>query len=735
MEINNIKKLNDHTNKSKLKISQPNKTNLVNQNLNINSINKNNLNNNKNKSILENIFIKRRITNIININEESLDFNISESKINILIPDSLNNTKRSKKPKKNISDNNNFNNSKNIPKDNLIKKDSINQEEETKKIDYRYYTNYPIKEYLNNSSLEKKEIKKYWLATYDKMMKKEKILKILNYYNKEIKFVENDIKEKLIEIKDFEIYFPKESNSPLIKYNKNSTIFTKLYLLTIENINILLSYINRKKINISSNELDKILIKGKYKLIDENKNFKYNIIYFMGSFLNINIYGLSNICNDKKNKNNIQNKKKTLPIDKINPKLPSSKKVAKLVKILMNNFPKYNSDFFIFYLFPKIKFNIDKLNEIKNYIYSKNTFDINHKIKDSKCLCELVPYGNSLTGNSMMTPYPIIKKNYFDNKIYNNTFNYIENINNSVDNNKIMDKNPNNNIQLYKEDIKINKVNNHNHKEEINKNIIKILSEEKENIKYNNINRMNFIKIGLKKNNSKCKKKNISNVNEKTIRDNKNHILLYLNKNNNNKKEIKSNINSKNISKNDVVGNKSYNKNIKKENKRENKKVFQKYSININNNSNKINISKLINNKKKKFIQKSFIFNEKIKNKNLNKNEKKQRSVDKLKYNINSFKTKKNNFLLDSLDLNDYLMKSIINKKNTAKNKEMKKEKIHNKGIYIVNRRIKTDIEDDDSSLILLKKGKTNKNNIDNSSSEEFMTPETKKNKKYYYNN
>jgi hypothetical protein len=101
--------------------------------------------------------------------KDSLDENISESKINILIPDSLNNTRRS--IIENISD----------------KKRNENEktEEETKKIDYRYYTNYPIKDFIdkniiNNNNINK-EGKKYWLATYDTMMKKEKIIKILNY--------------------------------------------------------------------------------------------------------------------------------------------------------------------------------------------------------------------------------------------------------------------------------------------------------------------------------------------------------------------------------------------------------------------------------------------------------------------------------------------------------------------------------------------------------------------------
>ena len=64
----------------------------------------------------------------------------------------------------------------------------------------------------------------------------------------------------------------------------------------------------------------------------------------------------------------------------------------------------------------------------------------------------------------------------------------------------------------------------------------------------------------------------------------------------------------------------------------------------------------------------------------------------------------------------------------------MKKEKIHNKGIYIVNRRIKTDIEDDDSSLILLKDDNIKISNKDTfGSNNEFITPHSKKKKKFYF--
>ena len=51
-------------------------------------------------------------------------------------------------------------------------------DEDTNKIDYRYYPKIPEIEANKN-----KNNKYYWLATYDKLMKKSKIIKILNYYS------------------------------------------------------------------------------------------------------------------------------------------------------------------------------------------------------------------------------------------------------------------------------------------------------------------------------------------------------------------------------------------------------------------------------------------------------------------------------------------------------------------------------------------------------------------------
>ena len=171
--------------------------------------------------------------------KDSLEGSISESKTNLLIPDSLNNTKTSigninnKKNNKIKNINEVDNNKDNIDKNENGEKESIwynNNEESTKKIDYKFYTNYPIVIINNIYKSKKKENKKYWFAAYDKLIKRKKILKILNYYDKGRKSNEKNlnidlnqekresIKEQLLIIKDFDIYFMKEENKPFIKY-------------------------------------------------------------------------------------------------------------------------------------------------------------------------------------------------------------------------------------------------------------------------------------------------------------------------------------------------------------------------------------------------------------------------------------------------------------------------------------------------------------------------------------
>ena len=89
----------------------------------------------------------------------------------------------------------------------------------------------------------------FWFATYDKLMKTKYLLKIFSYYNNRPfdsqHNINYNIKEKTLVIKDFEIYFYENSHRPFIRYAKGGTIYTKLYLLTLKQINQIFSYLNR----------------------------------------------------------------------------------------------------------------------------------------------------------------------------------------------------------------------------------------------------------------------------------------------------------------------------------------------------------------------------------------------------------------------------------------------------------------------------------------------------------
>ena len=252
----------------------------------------------------------------------------------------------------------------NTEKSNILIKNDENEldehflnEDDTDRIDYRYYPKIPEIE-------SNKENKFYWLATYDKLMKKSKIIKILNYYteakNKETK--ENNIykddynfKEKSIIIPGFEIYFLEHFNKPFIRPKNGGKIFIKLYLLNIEQINKVFSYINRLEYKSYINDLDIITEKNLYKnIINFNKSmYNYSTIFCLGSFMNINIYLFSHIENNKDENNNLNN-------------LPSSSKLAKLIKVLMLNFPDHSKNDFINYLTDFMQNNSSTINSLND---------------------------------------------------------------------------------------------------------------------------------------------------------------------------------------------------------------------------------------------------------------------------------------------------------------------------------------------------------------------------------
>ena len=336
--------------------------------------------------------------------KDSIECSISthtKSSTNILIPDSLNKQKDSQL----IGNYTPISNTKNplIIKKKLLNMKNLSLNDNTfgtKKIDYRYHPNYPM------NVLDNIRIKKYyWLAVYDKLMKKKKIIKILNYFSDKSKVYEDeDIKEKIITLKDFDIFFREDSNKPYIKYSKGGCIFTKLYLLTLEEMKYVISYINHFEIKISPFLLETLQKKGSFQIID-NKKMNTNIIYCMGIYMNICIYSFSTLY-DEINSKNLQN----------NPtkKYPESKKLVKLIKILMHNFPNYSIDFFICYLLSKVKhINYKKKSDEIKYILSNNascnqnfnTNDTNNFTQKNKNYC----FSNVIS--SLHTPYiSIIKK-------------------------------------------------------------------------------------------------------------------------------------------------------------------------------------------------------------------------------------------------------------------------------------------------------------------------------------
>ena len=272
--------------------------------------------------------------------------------------------------------------------------DKINEdeddEEDTNRIDYRYYPKIPEIE-------SNKENNYFWLATYDKLMKKSKIIKILNYYTESSSKKINEIyikdensnnddikekskkynfKEKSMVIEGYEIYFLQKFNKPFIRPKKGGKIFIKLYLLNLDQINKIFSYINRLEYKAYINNLDLFAEKNYYKIINKSNKtiYNYSTIFCLGSFVNINIYLFSHF--EKPNNNDKTN-------FNIND-LPSSNKLAKLIKILLINFPDFSKEYFIDYLMKSTQNDFDLDNKNKEKDKDKELFD--QKLKEINSL-------------------------------------------------------------------------------------------------------------------------------------------------------------------------------------------------------------------------------------------------------------------------------------------------------------------------------------------------------------
>ena len=506
----------------------------------------------------------QQLKNPNNINNSSSPNKNSESDNKI-----SNNNINSKNLKKEKNLNSLKGNSKKIEISPKKKKNALSYEEMeqelTNKIDYRYLKKYPVKELISTFKIEEIENDNningqlFWFATYGKLMKTKHLLKILNYYNnkpfeqhsnKNNNYSNRILKEKTLIVKDFEIYFHENSNKPFIRYAKGGTIYTKLYLLSLKEISLIFSYINRIEYKIDYDRLNYLQRKGAYEFVNDKEIIlPYCLIYYLGKYMNINIYSFSNnidinlnldeisfdknqrissytvLNNNNGDKNyfsndNFLNRMNDTNINRFNYKLPNSKKIAKLVKIINLSFPDLSIDEIINYLIPENKYinSITKINEIKNIFFFKksnqNKFILSSMVRDtikgisihtpkslisSFCPCDSIIENGSFKNSDLFQPankkymFPI-KDDYKFQTI--NT--------NEKDNNK---SNP---FIIYVCDNvqKINFVDNQN----INKNsVFNAIEDNNSNINTNIGNNENNIDINKNKNNKKISYNNSKN--------------------------------------------------------------------------------------------------------------------------------------------------------------------------------------------------------------------------------
>lgn len=314
--------------------------------------------------------------------------------------------------------------------------------ENTKKIDYRFYKNYPLKK-IFPFLLNPKEEEYYWLATYDKLFKKKKLFKIFSFYNIASRAsialgnegIYNDfskIKEKKLKLKNYELYFIEKHNKPFIRKCEDKYIYVKLYLLTLKQINMIFSYLNRIEFKEYINNLNNLYQKDSYKKIDyiennnENKHINYSAIYYLGTYMNIKIFGFSRIENEDDIKDNYN-----IGVDNY----PNSKKIAKLIKLLMINFPEYTKEHFINYIF-----NDSHNNGLNKKMLADKKNEINHLLISKK---KSIYKANSKNGSIMQSIVSGIPEFSFSPYFSSNTYNKNVNTNHNF---KIINSNTNNNI-------------------------------------------------------------------------------------------------------------------------------------------------------------------------------------------------------------------------------------------------------------------------------------------------
>ena len=310
----------------------------------------------------------------------------------------------------------------------------------TKKIDYRYYSYFPIKKIIHPFEHEKTEEEYYWFAVYDKLIKKKKIFKIFSFYNVASRHsmvignnsIYNDfskIKEKKMIIPNYELYFIEKYNRPFIRKCEEKYIYVKLYLLNLKQINMIFSYLNRIEFKIYINDLNYLSEKDSYKKISNIRgniyDLNYSSIHCLGTYMNKNIYCLSRIENKEVLHNNY-----SIGVDNY----PNSKKIAKLIKLLMINFPENSKEHFINYIF-----NDSHNNGLNKKILTDKKNEINHLLISKKKSLYKANSKNDLNMQSIISGIPEFSFSpYFSsntNNMNNSNSNIISNANNVNNNN------------------------------------------------------------------------------------------------------------------------------------------------------------------------------------------------------------------------------------------------------------------------------------------------------------
>ena len=332
--------------------------------------------------------------------------------------------------------------------DNTLEKNENNKTpnknvQNTKIIDYRYYSYFPLKKLFPSLDNEKEE-EYFWLAVYDKLIKKKKIFKIFSFYNvasRASMVIGNDgiyndfskIKEKKMIIKNYELYFKENYNKPFVRKCEEKYIYVKLYLLTLKQINMIFSYLNRIEYKTYINNLGNLIEKDKYKKIenlgDNIYDINYSSIHCLGSYMNRNIYCFSRIENEEIIHNNY-----SIGVDNY----PNSKKIAKLIKLLMINFPDNTKEHFINYIF-----NDSHNNGLNQKILTDKKNEINHLLISKKKSLYKANSKNDLNMQSIISRIPEFS---FSPYFSSNTHNINKTNSNFINNANIVNNNINNNL-------------------------------------------------------------------------------------------------------------------------------------------------------------------------------------------------------------------------------------------------------------------------------------------------